>query len=116
MIARKRVYEKKVDKDGLWVLVERLWPRGVRREKIDLWMREVAPSEELRGWYSHRAERWEDFRKRYEEELSRNPKVAELLDIVKSRKVTLVYATRDYEHSGARVLVEYLERLMGREH
>ncbi|MGC8569329.1 MAG: DUF488 domain-containing protein [Nitrososphaeria archaeon] len=116
MIAHKRVYEKKEEGDGLWILVERLWPRGVRREKIDVWMREVAPSNELRKWYSHRAERWEEFRKRYEEELSSNPKIAELLSIVKSRKATIVYATTDYEHSGARVLIEYLERLMSEEH
>lgn len=112
LINHKSVYEEKDKRDGKWVLVERLWPRGIKKEKIDIWMKEIAPSNELRKWYSHDVEKWEEFRLKYREELKGNKKVKDLLEIVKEEKITIVYATKDYEHSGARVLIEYLESLI----
>ena len=76
------------------VLVDRLWPRGVRREAVDVWMREVAPSDELRRWFSHDPARWEEFKARYWRELDGNPKVAELLELARRGDVTLLYAAR----------------------
>lgn len=112
MISHKSVYDEKNISDGKWVLVERLWPRGIKKEKIDIWMKEVAPSNELRKWYSHELNKWEEFRQRYTEELKSNQKVRDLLEIIKKEKTTIVYATKDYDHSGAKVLIEYLENLL----
>ena len=109
MINHKSVYDIKEKSDGKWVLVERLWPRGIKKEKIDFWMKEVAPSNELRNWYSHDVNKWEEFRAKYIEELKKNQKIKELADLIMKENVTIVYATKDYEHSGARVLIEYIE-------
>ncbi len=112
MINHKSVYEEKKEDDGKWILVERLWPRGIKKEKIDIWMKEVAPSNELRAWYSHDIKKWEEFRTKYMEELKKNQKIKDLSELIKKDKVTLVYATKDYEHSGAKVLIEYVEALL----
>jgi len=109
LIFYKNVYDEKNQNDGKWVLVERLWPRGIKKEKVDIWIKDVAPSKELRKWYSHDVQKWEEFRLKYREELNNNPKVKEILELLKKEKITIVYATRDYEHSSARVLIEYLE-------
>jgi uncharacterized protein YeaO (DUF488 family) len=113
VISLKRVYEKPSKSDGFRILVERLWPRGLSKEKasVDLWLKEVAPSAELRKWYSHDVEKWKEFKKRYTKEL-KNKK--DLLDEIKKRakkgKVTFVYAAHDEEHNSALVLKEYLEK------
>ncbi|MCI4465222.1 MAG: DUF488 family protein [Thermoproteus sp.] len=109
MIKAKRVYDPPEPGDGVRVLVDRLWPRGVRREAVDIWMREVAPSDELRRWFSHDPARWEEFEARYWRELDGNPKVEELLELARRGDVTLLYATRS-PHNNAEALKEYLER------
>ena len=117
MIRLKRAYERPTASDGYRVLVERLWPRGVtkRAARLDAWLKDVAPSPELRSWYSHDVARWSEFRRRYARELRARP---ELLGELRARAahgpVTLVYATRDERHSSARVLKELLERRSAR--
>jgi uncharacterized protein YeaO (DUF488 family) len=112
MFKLKRAYERASPDDGFRVLVERLWPRGVTREElaVDLWLKDVAPSTELRKWFGHDPQRWGEFRKKYRAELDRQPKAVDLL-LAKAKEepaVTLVYAAKDEEHSGALVLEEYL--------
>jgi len=110
-IKLKRAYEKPAKSDGFRILVERLWPRGVSKEKanIDLWMKEIAPSTELRKWYSHDVEKWPEFEKRYKQELKENrDPIAELKSIVREKDVTFIYAAHDEEHNSAVVLKEYI--------
>ena len=113
MIKLKRVYEEPAADDGERILVERLWPRGLskQRARVDLWLKEVAPSPELRRWFAHDPARWEEFRRRYWEELEQNEDPVRLLKS-KARKgtVTLVYAARDEEHNGALALQQFLKR------
>lgn len=114
MIHLKRVYEQPAHDDGLRVLVERLWPRGLSKERaeIDLWFKEIAPSQELRKWYNHDPARWEEFRQRYRLELEHNPQVARLRQVLNEEKlVTFVFAARDAEHSSAKVLKDYLSEV-----
>jgi uncharacterized protein YeaO (DUF488 family) len=109
----RRIYEQPVPEDGVRVLVDRLWPRGVAKEgaRLDRWAKELAPSTELRRWYGHRPERFEAFARRYREELAK-PEVqralAELHRLATQGPLTLLTATRDLERSGARVLAEVL--------
>lgn len=113
MFRLKRVYEPPSKADGFRVLVERLWPRGLTKKKaaVDLWLKEIAPSPELRKWYAHDVERWAEFQKRYRAELRRNKDaVLELKAQAKGRTVTLVYAAHDEEHNSALVLKRVLER------
>jgi uncharacterized protein YeaO (DUF488 family) len=112
-IRLKRAYEEPSADDGLRVLVERLWPRGLSKEHaaIDLWAKDVAPSPELRRWYSHDVAKWEEFKKRYRAELRQNKDAIEQLRQEYGRApVTFVYAARDPEHNSALVLKDYLER------
>jgi uncharacterized protein YeaO (DUF488 family) len=112
MIHLKRAYEAAAADDGLRVLVERLWPRGVSKKdaKIDLWLKELAPSTELREWYGHDPARWPTFRKRYRAELKAHDGLLQLLKLVTGeRAVTFVYAAHDEERNSAVVLKEYLE-------
>lgn len=104
----KRVYEKRSVTDGKRVLVDRLWPRGIKKgtQNVDLWMRDVAPSTELRKWFSHEPEKWPEFRERYRKELDESKALAALIDMAKRQTVTLVYAARDTEHNNAVVLAE----------
>jgi len=107
----KRAYEAPASEDGFRVLVDRLWPRGIAKDeaKIDLWLKELAPSTELRRWFAHKAERWDGFRTRYFRELDAQlDAVAELRKLVAKRHVTLVFAARDEEHNNAVALCEYL--------
>jgi len=109
----KRVYEDPEPDGGARVLVDRLWPRGIAKEylNLDLWAREVAPSTELRKWYGHRPERFDEFRRRYLEELKAPPAavaVEELRRLAEGAGVTLLTATRDVDRSGAQVLAEAL--------
>jgi len=111
MIRIKRSYEPPARGDGRRILVERLWPRGMKKEALhaDAWLKDVAPSTELRQWFGHRVERWDEFRRRYRKELSGNADAwAPLLDISSRSTVTLLYSAHDTEHNGARVLREYL--------
>ena len=107
----KRVYEPPGEEDGKRILVDRLWPRGLTKEKaaVDLWLKDVAPSTELRKWYGHDPERWTEFRKRYRAELKKNPAaVAALKREAKDGPVTLLYGAKDEGHNEAVVLREML--------
>ncbi len=107
----KRIYEPPEPADGYRLLVDRLWPRGVSREStsLDAWMREVAPSSELRRWFGHDASRWQEFKRRYAVELgTRHDLVAEILSLARDRPVTLIYSARDPAHNQAVALAEYL--------
>jgi uncharacterized protein YeaO (DUF488 family) len=113
MVNVKRVYEPPSRKDGTRILVERLWPRGISKERaaIDLWMKQVAPSAELRRWYGHDLSKWEEFRKRYWEELKRNKEAVALLkQQIRMGTVTFVYAARDVEHNSTVVLRQFLAK------
>lgn len=113
MIRLKRAYEPATSDDGVRVLVERLWPRGVKktRLKLDGWLKEVAPSADLRKWFSHQPEKWPEFRHRYFTELRANPAAWQpLLSAVKRGRVTFVYAARDEARNGAVALKAFLER------
>ena len=108
----KRAYETPAASDGYRVLVDRLWPRGLAKvnARIDLWLKEVAPSTELRQWFGHDPAKWAEFRKRYRAELKGNPAWAQLESLSHQKKLTLVYAARDQVHNEAAVLQELLER------
>lgn len=109
----KRVYEKPDKEDGIRILVDRLWPRGLTKEKasIDLWLKEIAPSTELRKWFGHDPEKWKEFEECYSDELKKNEEQVSLLKgQMKKGTVTLVYGARDEEHNEAMVLKELLNR------
>ena len=109
--AIKRIYEDPSDDDGCRVLVDRLWPRGVTKERaqLELWLKEIAPSPPLRKEFAHMQERFGDFRARYEDELASNPAVDQLLALATQHgRVTLLYAARDPAVNHARVLLEFL--------
>ena len=112
MIQLKRVYEKPSRRDGLRILVDRLWPRGLTKARaaVDLWLKDVAPSTELRKWFGHDPAKWKQFQVRYRKELRENKDALDLLK-EKSKKstVTLVYGARDEEHNEALVLKKLLE-------
>jgi uncharacterized protein YeaO (DUF488 family) len=112
-IAIKRIYEPASRGDGMRVLVDRLWPRGVKKDeaKIDLWLKEIGPSTSLRQWFGHKPERWTTFRERYLRELSENEAVVQLRDLAKTReRLTLLYSAHDEDHNQAVVLAELLKR------
>lgn len=111
MIKTKRVYESADSADGTRILVERLWPRGMRKEDltIDSWVKGVAPSTDLRRWFGHDPAKWEAFRKRYFAELDAHPAAWQpLLEAARKGDVTLLYSARDTEHNNAAALKEYL--------
>ena len=113
MIRIKRTYEPYARGDGRRLLVERLWPRGMKKEalRVDAWLKEVAPSTKLRQWFGHRPERWAEFRRRYAKELAANPDAwAPILDASRHGTVTLLYSAHDIEHNGAVVLREFLAK------
>lgn len=110
-IGLKRAYEARSDDDGLRILVERLWPRGLSRADaaVDCWMKDIAPSPQLRTWFGHRAERWDAFRRCYRAELARNRGAVDRLEaLCAGRKVTLVFAARSPQRNSAVALREYL--------
>ena len=114
MIRIKRIYEPIDKDDGIRVLVDRLWPRGIDKSKVDLWLRDIAPSDELRKWFNHDPTKWEEFKRRYFEELSKNPKVKVLIQLIKEgNNVTLLYATKS-PYNSAVALKEYLEELLSK--
>lgn len=103
----KRAYETAESSDGMRVLVDRLWPRGVSKDAaaVDLWLKDVAPSTELRKWFGHDPARWPEFQRRYGEEVRKHPEAFEQLrDLACKQRVTLVYAAKDEEHNDAVVL------------
>lgn len=113
MIRLKRVYEKAGPDDGLRILVDRLWPRGVTKiaARVDAWLKEVAPSPRLRIWFGHDPKRWTEFRRRYFAELKEHPDaVAELRALIDAQPVTFVYAAKDPEHTHALALKDFVER------
>lgn len=108
----KRAYEPPAKTDGKRILVDRLWPRGLSkvRAEIDLWLKDVAPSTELRRWFGHAPEKWPEFQRRYRAELKGNPALSELKALSLQGDITLVYATRDQLHNEAVVLKQILDR------
>ena len=111
----KRVYEAPSKDDGFRVLVDRLWPRGVSKERagLDLWLKEIAPSPQLRTWFHHDADKFNEFSNRYERELDDNYAVGRLLDICRSHaKVTLLYGAKNPQVNHAVVLRKYLTKLL----
>lgn len=112
MFHLKRVYEEPSAEDGYRILVERLWPRGLSKERaaVDLWLKDVAPSPELRKWFNHDPAKWKEFQRRYRAELKEKKDAVKLLkQKIKEGVVTLVYAAHDEEHNGALVLKQVLE-------
>jgi len=113
MFKVKRIYDAPDPSDGYRVLVDRIWPRGVSKEKarIDLWMNQIAPSDALRRWFGHDPERWEEFRKRYSEELQKETALANQLKQLEKQHgtVTLVFSARDEHHNQAIALRVFLQ-------
>ena len=113
MLKIKRIYELPDKGDGVRILVDRLWPRGVSKEKakIDLWLKDIAPSDNLRKWFGHEEERWEEFKKRYLRELKdKKELVKQVRKMDKKGKVTLLYAAKDEARNNAVVLDELLRK------
>ncbi len=118
-IRLKRVYAPAAAGDRTRFLVERLWPRGVRKEalRLDGWLRDVAPSTELRQWFNHDTSKWAEFRKRYWRELDARPDAwAPIVQAARHGTVTLVYSSHDEEHNNAVALKDYLDTRLGRRH
>ncbi len=117
MIQLKRAYELAARSDGTRLLVERLWPRGIKKTelRLDGWLKDAAPSTELRRWFSHDPAKWDEFRRRYDAELDASPEAwAPILEASRRGTVTLIYSSHDTEHNNAVALREYLEKKMGR--
>ena len=111
----KRVYDEPEAGDGERILVDRLWPRGISKEKAHFseWMKEVAPTSELRKWFDHKPERWDEFKERYRDELKGNPALDTLRERVAAGKVTLLYGSRNREFNHAAVLADVLTKKAG---
>jgi len=117
MLELKRVYDPPSTKDGYRVLVDRLWPRGLKRDgsRIDAWLKDVAPSDELRRWFGHDPARWEEFQARYSRELMAQELVwQELLQRARKGRVTLLYAAKDAHRNNAMALKYFLEGRLGK--
>lgn len=117
MLKIKRAYDKKEAGDGNRILIDRLWPRGVTKAEsgIDEWLKDLGPTTELRKWFGHDPEKWEEFRKKYVKELSAPDKEALLGKIAQSASrsnVTLIYSSKDTEHSDVKVLQELITKIM----
>jgi len=113
MLKLKRAYEPASREDGTRFLVERLWPRGVKKTelRLDAWLKDIAPSPELRKWYSHDVTKWSEFQKRYRNELNQHREALNpVLQAASHGTVTLIYAAHDTEHNSAVVLRGYLEK------
>lgn len=108
----KRIYDEPSTSDGYRVLVDRLWPRGVSKEKaaLDEWLKQVGPTDNLRKWFGHDPERYSEFKKKYQKELDSNPAFSELKQMVaKHKNITLLYSAHDSAHNQATVLLDYLK-------
>lgn len=114
MIKVKRVYDKAEKEDGFRILVDRLWPRGLSKEKakVNLWLRDIAPSNELRKWFSHDPSKWEEFKKRYHVELEKKKELVKEIKEAERQKgtVTLLYGTSETKYNNAFALLDYLSR------
>lgn len=114
MIQIKRIYDEPEEQDGYRILVDRLWPRGMTKERahLDEWNKEVAPSDELRKWFGHKMENFEEFSRKYKAELKdKGEELQRIRELAEDKMVTLLYAARDTEVNHARVLLEVLEKL-----
>ena len=114
----KRVYEQAADEDGIRILVDRLWPRGVSKERAALsgWLKDVAPSPDLRRWWHHDPDHFQDFARRYRTELDDNPALEDLLNIVREHdRTTLVYAAKDPAVNHALILRDYIRQALEKE-
>ncbi len=115
MIKAKRIYDPPAKEDGFRILVDRLWPRGISKNeaKVDLWLREIAPSDGLRKWFSHDPEKWEEFKYRYESELRNKQELLNKIKQLEREKgiITLLYSARDEKHNNAIVLIEVLRKM-----
>lgn len=108
----KRIYDKPAEVDGFRILVDRLWPRGLTKQaaSINLWLKNIAPSNELRHWYSHEPEKWQEFQKRYRQELKANPESVKLLkEKIKEGPATLLYSSKEPKLNNAAALAQFLE-------
>jgi uncharacterized protein YeaO (DUF488 family) len=115
MLKTKRVYEEVHEEDGYRILTERLWPRGVSKERaaLDQWMKSIAPSNDLRKWFDHDPDKWEEFKERYRKELFGSEAVNEMLEIIKEHEtVTMIYASKDEEYNSTALLKEFLGDLL----
>lgn len=112
MLSVKRIYEPPAKDDGIRILVDRLWPRGLSKKEamIDLWLKEIAPGDSLRKWFGHDPKKWDEFKKRYFDELKNNPAVNQLKDYMKKGRVTLLYSARDNNYNNAVALKEFLQK------
>lgn len=118
MLRVKRAYEPTATSDGLRILVDRLWPRGMSKSRADIdeWIKEVAPSIELRQWFAHDPKKWPEFQRRYKRELRRRSDLVDrLARLARRRRVTLVFGARDEKHNDAVVLAEVIRRRMERD-
>ncbi len=107
----KRIYEPANEGDGARILVDRLWPRGVSKSeaRIDLWLKDIAPSTGLRRWFGHDPNKWSEFRRRYQDELERNSNVVdEIKERIGQSTATLLYGAKDVEHNHAIVLMDFI--------
>ena len=117
MVRLKRAYEPPEKGDGYRVLIDRLWPRGLKKEELRLqaWLKDLAPSDGLRRWFGHDPAKWDEFRRRYARELKAHPEAWEpILKASRRGRVTLLYSSHDTEHNNAVALKEYLERKLRR--
>jgi uncharacterized protein YeaO (DUF488 family) len=115
MLKIKRVYEDAQASDGARFLVERLWPRGIKKEELKMkaWLQDVSPSPDLRRWYAHDIAKWQEFQQRYRAELEANPAAwSPIVEAARQGNVTLLYSARDTEHNSALVLKSFLEEYM----
>lgn len=113
-IVLKRVYEDYDESDGYRILVDRLWPRGIKKENahVDLWLKEIAPTNDLRKWFNHEVDKWEEFSEKYKAEIEGNLEYSsQLLTAIKGKgKVTLLYGAKDMEHNQAVVILDWLTK------
>ncbi|MFP3144476.1 MAG: DUF488 domain-containing protein [Caldisphaera sp.] len=120
MIKIKRVYEKAEESDGIRILVDRLWPRGIKKEeaKVNYWLKEISPSNELRKWFSHDFNKWEEFKNKYFNELnSKKELINFLLELIKKNSnVTLLYSAKEEKYNNAVALKEYLQDLLDKQY
>ena len=114
MIRIKRVYDQASEEDGFRILVDRLWPKGMSKDKakVDLWLKEVAPSDDLRKWFSHDPKKWQEFKKRYEKELKDKQELLRKIKQAEKEKgtVTILYSAKDEEHNQAIALAAFLQK------
>jgi uncharacterized protein YeaO (DUF488 family) len=115
LLKTKRVYENAETSDGARFLVDRLWPRGIKKDKLEMkaWLKDVSPSPDLRKWFAHDPAKWQEFQKRYRAELESNPDAWKpILEAARQGNVTLLYSARDTEHNSALLLKKFLEEHM----